>query len=91
MPENAENAGPRMRSGLPSKEQRMKKDPFADTVVVGTKPSDEQLQALAAVQATAGEEWKAGHDADAPRREQKLKMCGNLDGACCRQPGAIDR
>lgn len=94
MPEIADNAIKR-RSGLPSKEERMRmrKNPEgeADLVVVGTKPSDEQLKALAKAQAAAGEEWKAGHEADAPRREQKLKMCGSLDGACCKLPGAVDR
>ena len=78
---------------LPPKGQRMKKDPFADAdmVLIADKPSSGQLQALAEAQAKAEEEWKAGHEADAPRREQKLKMCGNLDGACCKHPGAVDR
>ena len=71
-------------SALPSKEQRARKDPFADAMPVLAEALDENdAKLLATKQAAAGNAWKAAHDEDAPRRARVLEMKGCLDGQCC--------
>eukprot|EP00967_Tisochrysis_lutea_P146450 scaffold276452_cov36-Tisochrysis_lutea.AAC.2 len=77
---------------LPPKDQRKKKDFFAsaETVLEGKKLDEDELAAQRALQDAAGAEWKASHDADAPRRERVLRMKGCLDGQCCyKSPGQM--
>ena len=75
---------PSYTSALPSKEERARKDPFADAQPVASDaPSDDQLAHLQAQQEKSAKEWQAAHEADAPRRARVLEMKGCLDGQCC--------
>ena len=74
---------PSYTSALPSKEERARKDPFADAQPVASDVASDQLAHLQAQQEKSAKEWQAAHEADAPRRARVLEMKGCLDGQCC--------